>query len=109
MRASKSESKPQFSLKKYENFLQDKNWKDPMYMDSDPNTEKADLSARIKSQYSLPKGGKLSLSLHEKVGTVLSDNRKMGMLSTTTIPSIKKSTAKISYASTLPPIKTETL
>lgn len=49
---------------------------------------------------------KLSLSLTEKAGAILSDPRKMGMLEKVQNSKTRKSMAKISYTSTLPPIKT---
>ena len=109
MRPAKSEPKIKFSLKKIENFIEEKNWKDPMYMDSEANIEKKDLKTRMKSQShrSLPKAS-FSLTLNEKVSKVMGDNRKVGMLNNNSMnPSVKKSTAKIYYTSTLPPIKTE--
>lgn len=80
-----------------------------MFMDSEANVEKKDLKTRMKSQShtSLPKS-RLSLTLNDKVSKVMGDSRKVGMLSNNSMnPSVKKSTAKISYTSTLPPIKTE--
>lgn len=49
---------------------------------------------------------KLSYSLHDKVGAVLADSRKIGMIEKVDNPSTRRSLAKISYVSTLPPIKT---
>lgn len=109
MKISKSEPKIKFSLKKIENFIPEKNLKEDMYMDTEPQKEKVDLSLKLKSQSSnyLEPKAKLSFSLHDRVNSVLTDSRKMGMLSSTGNPSVNRSAVKISYASTLPPIKTE--
>ena len=79
-----------------------------MYMDN-RNAESSELINAISSYASMtiqPRA-KLSLSLHEKVGVVLADSRKIGMIEKVENTSTRKSLAKISYVSTLPPIKTE--
>ena len=107
MKAAKSEPKLKNSLSKYPNFFSDKKWDEPMYMD-DRNAESSEIIKAIASYSSMtiqPKA-KLSLSLHEKVGVVLADSHKIGMIEKVENAATRKSLAKISYVSTLPPIKT---
>ena len=106
MRIAKSEPKLKFSVNSIDNFFSEKNFNGEMYMDNEEEERLAMENAlRKKSQSTLfvPKA-KLTYNLHERADTVLSKNKKIGVLQK---DNNKKAIAKISYTSTLPPIKTQ--
>lgn len=81
MRPSKSEPKLKYSLNKFDDFFDRKNWQDPMFMDTNNSQKIADEAIlRSYSSVTIQPRAKLALNINEKVDKVLADSRKMGMI-----------------------------
>ena len=108
MKISKSEPKIKFSINKYSNFFTEKDFKGEMYMDDD-DAGKLNIEDERKNQSNafIKPRAKLTYSLNERIDTVFTDKKKIGMIEKEQSTTTRQSIGKISKTSMLPPIRTE--